>query len=104
MPTLIPSTVLLYSIRKRNKDHIDGLSKTMLQSPQPDGDRSYRFGKQFEIMTMRMSQQDPKIHLDLEVLKTRIKRPVYRNESLGLISSDNNVNNLIYVQHFPFFQ
>ncbi len=89
MPTLILSTVLLYSIRKRNKDHIDGLSKTTLQSPHPDGDRSNRFGKRFEIMTMRMNQQDPKIHLDLEVLKTRIKRQVYRNESLGLLSRDH---------------
>ena len=48
-------------------------------------DRSDRFSERFEMMPMRMKQQDPNYPMgDFEVLKTRIKRQVYWNESLGL--------------------
>ena len=41
-------------------------------------------------MAMRMNQQDPKIHWDLEVLKTRITWQVYRNELLGILSREHS--------------
>jgi hypothetical protein len=42
---------------------------------------SNRFSEHSEIMTMTMKRRDPKIHWDFEVLKTRMKRHFYRNES-----------------------